>query len=493
MSKLIKIIASILIAVFVLASLALLVPPLLGITTVVSKPALDTNISMGTVVYATRKPITNIYSGDEIIYEDDTSAYLYRVSEVNVADGELYVNNETDKTEGTIRTGSSVYQKRLAIPYIGYILIALESSEGLILLGLGVAFLITLLILGEVIDRRHKSLKEDEEEAESFIDEDSYFQGLAKSVNEPHRLDELNNAPSASAANTAQDAQAPAAPAEPEVDMGATKAVVIGQSAEAAAAAAQNSEEPAQPDAQEPAQPEAAEEPAQSEAEEAAQPEAEEDVQNAAQEEIAAEEKEEPADERAPQEAQESADELAGDDDFESDGSAEAEAPAAAAAVTAAVTSEPEIKEKTEEIKTEAQQPSKKAEPAAAAGTGSIPAVAKAIDADLAGDIDGIPDDEDSAAKHDLNESELPGVEAALEAALATTQVSRSPQVKKPVQQESVPEASEELDEIELAIPVRTLDEYLQIAYTNGDDPQVIKDNTTGISLVDFSDCFKQQ
>ena len=477
MSKLLKIIASILIAVFVLSSLALLVPPLLGITTVVSKPALDTNISMGTVVYATRKPITNIYTGDEIIYEDDTSAYLYRVSEINVADGEVYVHNETDRTEGTIRTGSSAYQKRLAIPYIGYILIALESNDGLILLGLGVAFLITLLILGEVVDRRHKSLADDEDEAESFIDEDSYFQGLAKSVSEPHRLDELNNAPSATGAaapaQTAPETPAKAAVSEPEVDMGATKAVVIGTAAAAAAGAAAEAEKAAK------------------ETEEAVQPAAGAD-EAVKETEISEEVQAEPIIEAAAESAAEPIDE----DDFEDDGTLEASAPIAAAeaaAPFAAAAAESEAVKAAEEVKSEAAKPVEKAAPAPAAVIQSIPTEAKELDAALAGDIDSIPDDEDSAAKHDLNESELPGVEAALEAALATTQVSRSAQVKKPVQAEAVPEASEELDEIELAIPVRTLDEYLQAAYTNGDDPQVIRDNTTGIDLVDFSDCFKQQ
>ena len=44
-------------------------------------------------------------------------------------------------------------------------------------------------------------------------------------------------------------------------------------------------------------------------------------------------------------------------------------------------------------------------------------------------------------------------------------------------------------EEIELAIPAKTLDELLQEAYANGEDPKVTKDAATGITFVDYSNC----
>ena len=98
--------------------------------------------------------------------------------------------------------------------------------------------------------------------------------------------------------------------------------------------------------------------------------------------------------------------------------------------------------------------------------------------------------EENSAASLDLDENVIPDVSEALVAALATTNVSRSdraytqniPQPEPEVQEE------EQLDEIELAIPVRTADEILEEAYANGLDPKVSEDEVTGIKFIDFSD-----
>ena len=44
-------------------------------------------------------------------------------------------------------------------------------------------------------------------------------------------------------------------------------------------------------------------------------------------------------------------------------------------------------------------------------------------------------------------------------------------------------------DEIVLAIPARSVEEILQEAYRDGEDPKVEKDELTGVTFVDFSDC----
>ena len=59
-------------------------------------------------------------------------------------------------------------------------------------------------------------------------------------------------------------------------------------------------------------------------------------------------------------------------------------------------------------------------------------------------------------------------------------------------------EEPEEMDEpeeepdfaepIELAMPVYTAEELLQKAHAAGDDPKVIEDSTTGVTILDYSD-----
>ena len=44
-------------------------------------------------------------------------------------------------------------------------------------------------------------------------------------------------------------------------------------------------------------------------------------------------------------------------------------------------------------------------------------------------------------------------------------------------------------DEIELAMPVLSAEEIIDAAYARGEDPSVTRDEVTGVTLVDFSDC----
>ena len=85
--------------------------------------------------------------------------------------------------------------------------------------------------------------------------------------------------------------------------------------------------------------------------------------------------------------------------------------------------------------------------------------------------------------------AELSGIGSALENALGTDRMNQTPQAQAAVP--PAPEAAPEVkpEEIELAIPQRTLDELLQEAYANGEDPKVVKNPTTGITFVDYSNC----
>ena len=103
---------------------------------------------------------------------------------------------------------------------------------------------------------------------------------------------------------------------------------------------------------------------------------------------------------------------------------------------------------------------------------------------------------QDSGAEDlsDLNDEQMEGMESALETALAKAEeadkTDHSASVPPEAQGASYESLEDAPDEIELAIPVRTLEEVLQEAYSNGDDPHIRKDPTTGITMVDFSESF---
>ncbi len=114
------------------------------------------------------------------------------------------------------------------------------------------------------------------------------------------------------------------------------------------------------------------------------------------------------------------------------------------------------------------------------------------------GDADedeGIVELQDAERKNESREEgfgtdSLPDVQAALEAALVNQPLNRTGNISQSFALE--PDDGEavvsENGEIELAMPVRTADELLQKAYSEGLDPTVREDNITGVTLVDYSD-----
>lgn len=92
------------------------------------------------------------------------------------------------------------------------------------------------------------------------------------------------------------------------------------------------------------------------------------------------------------------------------------------------------------------------------------------------------PDEEDP-----VSTDGLPDVQAALEAALEGRQVGygQNTQQGGTAEEAQAPKTGE----IELAIPIRSADELLDAAHAAGDDPELRKDEMTGVSFVDYTDC----
>ena len=93
MAKLFKVIMNILIILFIASLVALFVPPLLGITTVISEPDTASNMQIGSVAYGTRVPLDEISKGDTIISNSDNETYLYTVEDIDASTGVLSVKS----------------------------------------------------------------------------------------------------------------------------------------------------------------------------------------------------------------------------------------------------------------------------------------------------------------------------------------------------------------------------------------------------------------
>lgn len=168
MSKLLKVIVNTLLLLAILSAGALVIPPFAGITTLVSDGMGNTNISRGAVTYAKKTDTSSVAAGDKILVDDNSGKYIYTIQSLDTAAGTASVKNviSGDTTEITVR--ATVSKVIVTIPVIGFLSMAAQSREGIMIIGLAILFLVILFILSEVWKRDEE---EDEEEDEDEDDE----------------------------------------------------------------------------------------------------------------------------------------------------------------------------------------------------------------------------------------------------------------------------------------------------------------------------------
>lgn len=172
MSKLLKVIVNTLLLLAILSAGALVIPPFAGITTLVSDGMGNTNISRGAVTYAKKTDTSSVATGDKILIDDNSGKYIYTIQSLDTAAGTASVKNviSGDATEITVR--ATVSKVIVTIPVIGFLSMAAQSREGIMIIGLAVLFLVILFILSEVWKRDEEEDEEEEEEEEEDEDED---------------------------------------------------------------------------------------------------------------------------------------------------------------------------------------------------------------------------------------------------------------------------------------------------------------------------------
>lgn len=166
MSKLLKVIVNTLLLLAILSAGALVIPPFAGITTLVSDGMGNTNISRGAVTYAKKTDTSSVAAGDKILVDDNSGKYIYTIQSLDTAAGTASVKNviSGDTTEITVR--ATVGKVIVTIPVIGFLSMAAQSREGIMIIGLAILFLVILFILSEVWKRDEEEDEEEEEEDE---------------------------------------------------------------------------------------------------------------------------------------------------------------------------------------------------------------------------------------------------------------------------------------------------------------------------------------
>ena len=181
MSRFLKFIVHLIVILIVVCILGLTLPPFFGVTTVVVDDAQEkTNLPMGSVTYAIPQKTEEVYVGEPILVQEDSSTYRYEVQTINPDNGTGTVIDPTVTGAQPITVAVREYVPKvvITIAYVGYLLVATKTLEGRIILGLAVLFLVILYIIAELWkkdsrdyddDEINEITEDDEEEAPGYV------------------------------------------------------------------------------------------------------------------------------------------------------------------------------------------------------------------------------------------------------------------------------------------------------------------------------------
>lgn len=163
MSKFLKVIVNTILFLAIVVAGGLLIPPFAGVTTViVDDTNMETNLARGSVTYALSKDSSQLKTGNKVLVYEGAGQYVYEVTGVNSetisVEDKLSVDGQTKE----LSAGSSIKKVLFTVPFIGYVTMALGTTEGIIIVGLAVVFVIILFILAEIWKKDEDEGDEDE-------------------------------------------------------------------------------------------------------------------------------------------------------------------------------------------------------------------------------------------------------------------------------------------------------------------------------------------
>lgn len=175
MSKFLKVIVNLVVLFSIVVAAALLVPPFAGIDTVMNDNTnTETNIPVGSVAYGKEIKVKELKKKDRIIYSEGSSTYVYEITDMDASAGAYEVKDPYSKSSEAevVTLQKSVPKVAVVVPFIGYAAIALQSKEGLIVIGLGIVLLIILFILSELWRKDDDDDDDEDDEEEDNEDDD---------------------------------------------------------------------------------------------------------------------------------------------------------------------------------------------------------------------------------------------------------------------------------------------------------------------------------
>ena len=167
MSKFFRFLVNVFLIAAILIAAAMLVPPLVGVsTTYVDSASMNTNLPFGSITYSRSVDVSTLKEGDEVLKEESDSTYAYLIKSGNASTGSFKVVSATDQSGSTqkIKLSGSVQKVAAVVPYIGYVMVALQSTEGILILILIVILNIILFILSVLWRPRTETEPEKKEE-----------------------------------------------------------------------------------------------------------------------------------------------------------------------------------------------------------------------------------------------------------------------------------------------------------------------------------------
>lgn len=191
MSKFLKVIVNLVVLFSIIVAAALLLPPFAGIDTVMNDNTdTETNLPVGSVAYGKEIKVKDLKKKDRIIYSEGSSTYVYEITDMDASAGAYEVKDPYSKNSDAevVTLQKSVPKVAVVIPFIGYAAIALQSKEGLIVIGLGIVFLIILFILSELWRKDDDEDEEDDDEDEEESEDDEEDEEEELSRKERRRL-----------------------------------------------------------------------------------------------------------------------------------------------------------------------------------------------------------------------------------------------------------------------------------------------------------------
>ena len=147
MSKFLKFIVHFAVICTIVCVLGLALPPFFGVRTVIMDSTdKATNLPLGSVTYAIPVRTEEVTAGSPILVQEDGKTYKYNLVSVNRENNTGTVIDTTTSAQESITVSVKNWVPKIVItiPFVGYLLVATESVEGLIVLGLVILFLIIL-------------------------------------------------------------------------------------------------------------------------------------------------------------------------------------------------------------------------------------------------------------------------------------------------------------------------------------------------------------